>query len=350
LEDLDFSDEILLILSERETDYFRWMPWSGLLIVAQDPLDVGRRYTLSSRDPRWRMFGTNRELGRDRPMLWISEATANRLLKGTDYTVAELRHVAGELGVNEVFDPPTEATVSMEVQGTVYDKVPVRHVIGHLPGYFDTDMGGPAARVIMVLAQYDTPPPSPEGALYPAANDNVSGVAVMLEAIRTMQESGYQPYKTFLFIAYSAEGLEGGEPAFPPDVGRFLAAKYGFSANLEIEAVVDLRGLGAGEGDDLVLSAGGSLRLADLFEQSARRMDVPARRGGEAVDISIVFEERDRGAGGQEAPHIALSWDGWEATSRRPADTLESMSDDKLEQAGRALTLALMILGRETQY
>jgi hypothetical protein len=254
------------------------------------------------------------------------------------------------LGANQVLDLPTDTTVLLDVQGTVNDKVPVRHVIGHMPGYFDTDMGGPAAETILVLAQYDTPPPSPDGVFYPAANDNASGVAVMLEAIRTMQESGYQPYRTFLFVVYSAEGLEGGEPAYPPEVERFLQAKYGFAANLDIQAVVDLRGLGAGEGDGLLLSAGGSLRLANLFEESARRMGAKSRRGGQIVDISIVFEEQDLGESGLEAPYIGLSWDGWEATSGLPEDTHESVSQDKLEKAGRALALALMILGRETDY
>ena len=79
-------------------------------------------------------------------------------------------------------------------------------------------------------------------------------------------------------------------------------------------------------------------------------MRVKSRRGGEAVDVSIVFEERDQRAGGQEAPQVGLRWEGGEVISRRPADTLESVSEDKLEQAGRALSLALMILGREIQY
>jgi hypothetical protein len=33
-----------------------------------------------------------------------------------------------------------------------------------------------------------------------------------------------------------------------------------------------------------------------------------------------------------------------------PTDSLEAISKDKLERAGRAVALALMILGRETQY
>ena len=79
-------------------------------------------------------------------------------------------------------------------------------------------------------------------------------------------------------------------------------------------------------------------------------MGVKAHREKEPVDISIVFEERDFREGGQEAPHIGLGWQGWEETSRQSADTLEAISEDKLERAGRALSLALMILGRETQY
>jgi peptide/nickel transport system permease protein len=350
MEDLNLSGEILMLASEEDVVYLSGLPFSGLLIVAQDPLDVGRRYTLSPTDPRWHVFGVGREEGLDRPMMWISEATADRLLEGTGHTLAGLSRQIEALGMNEVLDLPTGTTVLMDVQGTVYDKVPVRHVIGHMPGVLDTDMGGPAAETILVLAQYDAPPPSPDGVSYPAANDNASGVAVMLETIRTMQESGYQPYRTLLFIAYSAEGLEGGEPAYPPEIERFLEAKYGFGSNLDIEAVVDLRGLGAGEGDGLLLSAGGSLRLANLFEESARRMGVKSRRGGESVDMSIVFDDPEYWESGSEAPYIGLSWEGWEATSRLPADTPESISEDKLEQAGRTLALALMIMGRETNY
>jgi peptide/nickel transport system permease protein len=351
LEALDLHEKVLLIPSESDIGYLQRIPFAALLVVADDPLDLERHYTLSSTDPRWHQFGTDRYMGRDRPIMWISEKTADRILQGTGYTVTELRSQQEGLDVDEVLSLPLELKVSLDVQGIVIEKVPVRHVIGHLPGTYDSDMpGGMADHLIMVLAQYDTPPDSPDGVRYPAANDNASGVAVMLEAIRNMQQTGYQPYRTFLFVAYSAEGREGGELVFPPEVDRFLTAKKGFSTNYDIEAIVDLRGLGAGQGDDLIISAGGSLRLAELFEASARHMDVPVHRGGEAIDLSIVFEERSRGEGGQEAPMVALSWEGWEMTSRLPGDTLESISADNLEQAGRALSLGLMILGREINY
>jgi hypothetical protein len=47
---------------------------------------------------------------------------------------------------------------------------------------------------------------------------------------------------------------------------------------------------------------------------------------------------------------VRLTWEGWQETSRRPEDTLENVSPDKLEQAGQTLALALMVLGRETAY
>jgi len=377
LRDLSFPDDILLVLSEREAFLLRFVPRRGVLVVTDDPLDLERRYTLSARNPDDTIYGTNQEINWDRPALWIGETTANRLLKTTGHTVADLRRQAEGLGRDEIVTVAADVDVSMEVRGTAHDKVPARHVIGHLPG-----VSGRAAKVdqvereakqasqvvessakraaaaeaqldnrlIVVLAQYDSPPLLPGGSPYPAANDNASGVAVMLEAIRTMQESGYQPYKTFLFVAYSGEGQEGGEWVSRPEVARFLQAKLGFDTSFEIEAVVELRGLADGEGDGLSLSSSGSLRLSNLFEASARQMGVPVSRRKEPVDMSIVFEDKGPQVGGQEAPNVGLGWQGWEATSRLPADTAAAASANKLERAGRALALALMTLGRETQY
>jgi hypothetical protein len=92
------------------------------------------------------------------------------------------------------------------------------------------------------------------------------------------------------------------------------------------------------------------MRLANLFGATARQLGVEVQRAKEPVDISIVFEERSPSEGGQEAPNIGLSWQGWEETARLTRDTLESVSADKLQRSGRVATLALMILGRETQY
>jgi len=350
LEELDFSGEILVAMHAGDADLLRRVPCAGILIVGDSHLQFDRRRTLSSRDPHYLMFGTGGVRGQDIPRLWITKATAERLLQGTGYTVGDLRDLESELDVNKVFELPTGVRASMDVQGTVKERVAVQHVLGSWTGLSDSRYGGINDQMIVVMAQYDTPPPTPDQARYPGANDNASGVAVMLEAIRAMKDSGYQPYRTLLFVAYAAEGQEGGEWVSPPDVERFLEAKQGFSSSFDIEAVVDLRGLGAGDGNGIVISAGGSARLADLLNRCADMMGVKAQRGGEAVDIGIVFEEKSRQAGGQEAPRVGLRWNGWEDTSFRPDDTVTNLSDEKLERAGRVVSLALMTLGREIEY
>jgi hypothetical protein len=346
----DLTEKVVLAYSARDAFYLDRMALDSLLVVAEDETDLIRRYTLSTRNPTWRMFGTGRQIGQDTPKLWISEAAANRLLQHTDQTVADLRQRAEQLQQDEVIDLSAETVMSVQMKGTIQEKVPVQHVIGHLPGLSDSRYGGINAETIVVLAQYDGPPISPEGAFHPGANDNASGVATMIEVVRAMRATGYEPYRTFLFIAYSGEGLEGGEPVQPSDIKKFLQAKPGFSSSLELEAIVHLRGVGAGTGKALLLSAKGSRRLAKLFEESAQRMNVRALQAKEAVDLSIVFEEKSRQERGQEAPEITLNWEGWEATSRTPADTPATLSASKLEETGEALTLALMVLGRELQY
>ena len=78
-------------------------------------------------------------------------------------------------------------------------------------------------------------------------------------------------------------------------------------------------------------------------------MGTPIERAGERVDISIVFEDRTLNDGGEEAPRIGLLWDGWDTTSGTVLDTYENISVVHLEESGETLSLALMILGRETQ-
>jgi hypothetical protein len=247
---------------------------------------------------------------------------------------------------------PLTTQVEAAVSGSVEKKWPVRNVLGYLPGTHSYDFCADCLgkRLIVVLAQLDSPPVGPDGAIYQAADDNASGVAVMLEAIRVLQETEYEPYKTFLFVAYSGEGLEGGEPVVADDVKRFLQARAGLSQH-ELEAIVQLRGVGGSDGERLLVSARGSLRLAQLFEQSARQMGARVRRAEEGIDIGVIYDQSSSfHDSGQDAPIVRLYRDGWQQHARLPSDTIEGISVDSLSEAGRTLALALMVLGRETTY
>lgn len=346
LPDLDYTHEILLVLTPQDAITLQYIPRGGILLVADDPSLLDRRFTLSTRDPIITSFGTGRQVGQDAPMMVVSEATADRLLQGVGRTVADLRREVEGLGQDEMLAIPTSVTAAINVPATPQDATEVVHVVGHLPGKSDQL----DANLIIVMAQYDNAAAGADGLLYPGANDNASGVAVMLEAIRSMQESGYQPYKSFLFVAYSGEGTEGGNQVFPPDFEDFLEGRIGFVTAFDVEAVVEVRGVGAGEGNELLVSSGGSLRLADLFERAAGQIDAPIERARDPVNISIVFDENALFTQGQEAPQITMNWEGWDVTSHTMEDSYSTISAERLQEAGRTLALALMILGRETQY
>lgn len=353
LERSDFTGEILLVLSDREADYLTRFPKDGLLVVVDDSARLEQRYTLSGRTGKPLNLFTGKESGKETPSLWITEEMGDRLLAGTGYTVDKLREMNRDLPLEAVQQLPLQTEASIEVNGTLEERWPVQNVLGYIPGSsgyelcvdcLDTDL-------IVVMAQYDSPPIGPNGEIYPAAIDNASGVAVMLEAIRVLQETDYQPYRSFLFVAYSGEGLDGGESVFDPDVSRFLQAKTGFAMAFDLEAIVQLRGLGGGFGERLEVSVAGSLRLAKLLGKSARQMGVKADRVNEAIDIGVIYAGGNPSLeSGQDAPIVRLYWEGWEEYSRLPIDRLENVSAYNLEEAGRALAMALMIMGRETEY
>ena len=81
------------------------------------------------------------------------------------------------------------------------------------------------------------------------------------------------------------KGRKGGNNVLPPDVTKFLEARNGFATAFDIEAVIDVRGVGGGEGRRMSIAAGGSLRLVELLESSAGHMNVRVERAGEPVDF-----------------------------------------------------------------
>jgi peptide/nickel transport system permease protein len=349
LPDMNYSKEILLVFEE-DLPFLRNAPRAGTLIIASNPDVLNRRYTIPNDEYYWMNSRWSRGQEMDSPSYWVSEATADRILSGMGKTSFELMQDKADLEMGEIFETVLGVSATMQVEGDVRRMIPAFHVIGHLPGVLSNQFAGIDDRLIMVLAQYDCPPTHADGEFHACANDNSSGVAIMLETIRTMQESGYQPYKTFLFIAYSGEGYEGGLPVSSGNVKRFLDAKYGFSSAYEIEAVVELRGLGASDGGDLLLASDGSLRLAKHFQSVSRRLGVPAQITREEIDLSLIFSEGSPLDSGEEAPRVRLYREGWETTSHTVEDRLESISVENLEEAGRVISLSLMIIGREIDY
>ena len=133
----------------------------------------------------------------------------------------------------------------------------------------DTCMGMDE-QVIIVSAYYDGVGTDPLGVIYPGANDNASGVATMLELARLLKTSSYQPDKTVLFVAWT-----GGERQEGLSMTNILNARPG-AADLTVETVIELSGVGYGTGDAISIGNDSSYRLVQLLPgggQALRRAD-----------------------------------------------------------------------------
>jgi Zn-dependent M28 family amino/carboxypeptidase len=220
-----------------------------------------------------------------------------------------------------------------------------RNVIGFIPGA-DVEMDEEA---IIVMAHYDglgRAPAYPErgrrdGTLYPGANDNASGVAMMLEIARLWQEQEFRPKRTVIFVAWA-----GGERRLKADVERFMRAKRGFIGAYRVAAVVELIGVGAGEEDKILLDRSTSDRLTELFQKAARRVGVEATTRGRGIHDDYSLYPYPDG----KLAQITLTWEGSGVRAHTPEDTVENIDPEKLSKMGRTAALGLMVLAREAEY
>jgi len=52
----------------------------------------------------------------------------------------------------------------------------------------------------------------------------------------------------------------------------------------------------------------------------------------------------------RKIPYVALSWEGSHLTARTPDDTADTIQMERLYDAGRVVSLAVMYLGHEKGY
>ena len=189
--DANLSNKIILCGSSSMTPYGRLVEQSlrykvgGLLLIREDKGPYAR--------PGYGI-GDLTAL----PAFQITKAIAQDLLAGTQYTFDNLDRLP--------VPTPLSTTVHMAVSFQSRE-IEARNVLGLLPG---TD---PQRKdeIVVVGAHYDHVGRDPDGTIYNGANDNASGVAVMLEIARLWQAQGFRPARSVLFAAWDVEeqGLVG---------------------------------------------------------------------------------------------------------------------------------------------
>lgn len=186
------------------------------------------------------------------------------------------------------------------------------NLIGFLPG---RDL---ALRheVVVVSAHYDHLGKSGDD-IYPGANDNASGVAVLLELARLTVQA--RPRRSVAFIAFSGE--EAG----------LLGSKYFVQNPLvplnNIVALVNLDTVGNGEAADFIYWSADQLPWQATIEEAARHVGIRVAHqspGSHSSDHQPFV--------GQGVPAITVLSSSWLDDNHTPRDVAANIKPDKLQK------------------
>jgi len=167
-----------------------------------------------------------------------------------------------------------------------------------------------ANEVVILGAHYDHLGQGPDGTIWPGANDNASGVAVLLEIARTWQAQGYVPRRTVVFAAWDAE-----------EQGLLGSIHYAAHPRYPLEdtvAMLQLDMVGAGAG---ALALDGEPGLLEHLLSVAEALAIPTAEYPLGRSDHVPFLEAGVPAG------LLIWWDPDQAIPHyhRPGDTDEQI-------------------------
>ncbi len=224
--DVNVRNRTVLFLRGKPSSYSRWITLKEKVQTAQEKGAAG---FLTVTGPLLSRYEKRKGLGQiplaiysstpdDRPIpgIWIKGETLDQQLSTTQESLETLQHQANT-NPGRVSRPlPLVAHLAWDTQeetGTL------RNVMGMIPG------NDPILRdeIILIGAHRDHFG-AQAGLMFPGADDNASGTAVMLELAKHFTEEGRRPARSILFVSFDGEerGLLGSKhyvnnPARPLD-------------------------------------------------------------------------------------------------------------------------------------
>lgn len=249
------------------------------------------------------------------PAVLVSEAVANELLQPIGETLQSLQGRPGRL-----LDVRVRLAVPL-----IQEQVTSVNVLAMLPGHAPSLKD----KVIIVGAHYDHVGTDPDGTVFPGANDDASGVGVLLEIARLLTEKAYRPKATILFAAWGGEeaGLLG---------SRHYVANPRFPLR-DTLAMLQLDVVGQGKGPTLNITRS----PGDL----AARVHQAARDLGIATGVEQIQGGSDHQAFLEKnVPAVLLVWAEVMDLIHIPEDMPQGLDPAKLTQAGQVATLAVLRL------
>ncbi|HHY87768.1 MAG TPA: ABC transporter permease subunit [Chloroflexi bacterium] len=311
---------------------------AGIIIIEDGPYAIQKKF--------FPLTTIYRDFTTSKPMVMVTREVADRLLQRSNSSVAELEAAADRLKVGEIHITEPGGPVEFGNHFAPFQENINFNVIGLLPGTgANTPSSTPGVmmdrKAIVLAAHFDGVGTSPDGTLYPGANDNASGVAAMLEIARVLREGPYEPKKTIIFVAWSgAERLEQLSLIDMLNASRQLSI-------YDIEAVIELSGIGAGTSDKIAIGENSSYRLIRLFQSAAGKMGASTTTRGRGPHYGLPLA---RLAIDRQVPSLYISWDGSDLLAHTPLDSPDNIDPLKLQRSGESTLLTLLTLSREITY
>jgi hypothetical protein len=110
--------------------------------------------------------------------------------------------------------------------------------------------------------------------------------------------------------------------------------------------VIYMRGLGIGQEDTLGIWTQSAPGLAKLLESTSHLTGMETERVNDDPSMNI-YNPGSQPDANIELPQVGIGRFGWERGARLATDTVTFMRADDLEDASEAVTLGLMVIGRE---
>ncbi|MCP4428037.1 MAG: M28 family peptidase, partial [Chloroflexi bacterium] len=270
------------------------------------------------------------------PIFRIRPSTAQAILQSqnlTDIFAANLPQTDSWF----THDLDVSVRMSLELGEPIETEIP--NVLGYIPGS-DLELGN---EMVILFVRYDGLGIDPDGTVYPGANHNASGTAVLLELAHLWHEQGLDSRRTTMFVAWGGAGLDDDSAReWLEDAFNFRHVRtQGTRSNVGPSILIQLDYIGAG-GDALLIHPDSSARLAELFEEASQETELAVLQQTDAAEFSGDIITR------RLPLWISLKWADSDVSP--DADVIENIDPAKLQIFGETLALTLTRLVRETSY
>jgi VanZ family protein len=218
-----------------------------------------------------------------------------------------------------------------------------RNVMARLPG---REEGGKA---VVLTAHYDHEGQDAEGVIYPGADDNASGTAVLLEVARHLKSAGVRPRTDVLFLAVAGEekGFLGSAAFVARPPVPLASIAYAVNVDMVGRGVADEVGvLAAPFGTSLLEAfrrAAGPARLRPAFRVVEAEPGPPGEDRKLPRDAGF-FGRSDQVSFFRKGIPTAFLFGGLHEDYSRPSDTWQKLNGEKLARVARFTLLTIFDL------